>query len=78
MAPRALAHCWAHLVGVLGGVKLYSGYIIIVKIYPALSTAVGGWDRMDCRRPLWMTLFIYRTHHQSQCLGIDLIIGDIG
>ena len=56
MARPALPRCWAHLAGVLGGVKLYSAAIIIIKIYPALSTAVGGQDGMDCNRRFWMTL----------------------
>jgi hypothetical protein len=43
----ALIHCWVHLAGVSGGVKLYSGFSIIIKIYPALSLAIGGRDGMD-------------------------------
>ena len=54
MALRALPHCWAHLAGVLGGVKLYSAPIIIIKISLALSAAVGGQDWMDGSRRLWM------------------------
>jgi len=57
MALRALPHCWAHLAGVSGGVKLYSGSIIIIKIYPALTAAVGGRDGMDCRRRLLDDVF---------------------
>ena len=30
-----------------GGEKLYSGSTIIIKIYPALSLAIGGRDGMD-------------------------------
>jgi len=40
-------HCWAQLVAVLGGVKLYYGSSIIIKIYPTLSAATGGWDGVD-------------------------------
>jgi hypothetical protein len=78
MALRALPRCWAHLAGVSGGVKLYSGSIIIIKIYPALSTAIGGRDGMDCSRRLWMTCSINRTRHQSRRLGIVLVVGDVG
>ena len=45
----ALIHCWVHLAGVSGGVKLYSGSIMIIKNCPALSTALGGagWDGLQ-------------------------------
>ena len=55
MALWVLPHCWAHLAGVLGRVKLYSVSIIIIKIYPAFSAFVGGWGGMDGSRRLWMT-----------------------
>ena len=42
-----LIHCWVQLVGVLGGEKTYSGSRIIIIIYPTLSLAIGGRDRMD-------------------------------
>ena len=49
MALRALPRCWAHLVGVSSGVKLHLKSIIIIKIYPALSTSIGGgvWDGLQ-------------------------------
>jgi hypothetical protein len=49
MALQALPCCWVHLAGVSGGVKSYSGFIIIIKIYPALSATVGGagWDGLQ-------------------------------
>ena len=72
MALQALPRCWAHLVGVLGGIKLHLKSIIIIKIYPALFAAIGGWDGMDCSRYLWMTYSINRTCHQSQVLGDHL------
>jgi hypothetical protein len=72
MAPRALPRCWAHLAGVLGGVKLHLRSTIIIKIYPALSAAIGGRYGMDCSRRVWMTCPIYRTRHQSRRLGIAL------
>jgi hypothetical protein len=61
MALQALPRCWVHLAGVSGGVKSYSGFIIIIKIYPALSATVGGQDGMDCSRHLWMTCSINST-----------------
>ena len=55
MALQVLPHCWVHLVGVLGGVKLYLVPIIIIKISLTLSAAVRGRDWMDGSRWLWMT-----------------------
>jgi hypothetical protein len=43
----ALIHCWVQLAGVSGGEKTYLGSSIIIKIYPALSLAIGGQDGMD-------------------------------
>ena len=43
----ALIYCWVHLAGVSGGEKTYSGSSIIIIIYPALSLAIGGQDRID-------------------------------
>ena len=43
----ALTRYWVQLVGVSGGEKLDSGSSIIIKIYPALSLAIGGQDGMD-------------------------------
>jgi len=77
MALGALPRCWALLAGVSGGIKLYLGFIIIIKIYPTLSTAVGGQDGMDCSRCLWMTCSIIRTHHRSWRLGV-LVVEDFG
>ena len=64
MAPRALPHCWVHSVGVLSGVKLDSESIIIIRNYPALSTAIGGRDGMDGGGGHWMMRANYRTRHQ--------------
>ena len=47
MNAGALIHCWVQLAGVSGGEKPYSGSTIIIKIYPALSLAIGGRDGMD-------------------------------
>jgi len=46
--------CWAHLAGVSGEVKMYSGSSIIVKIYPALSATIRGRDGVDASRCIWM------------------------
>ena len=62
----------------MGGVKLYLESIIIIRNYSALSAAVGGRDGMDCSRRVWMTCSINRTPHQSQHLGIILVVGDVG
>jgi len=78
MALPALPHGWAHLAGVLSGIKLYSVPIIIIKIYPTLSAAVGGQDGMDGSSCIWMMCSINRIRNQSQCLGIVLIVGDVG
>ena len=78
MALRVLPHCWAHLAGFSGGVKLFLAPIVIIKIYPALSTAIGGQDGMDCRRRLRMMHSINRICHQSQRLGIVFVVGDVG
>ena len=61
----ALIHCWVQLAGVLGGEKTYLGSSIIIKIYPALSLAIGGRDGMDGGGGHWMTCSIIRTRHQS-------------
>jgi hypothetical protein len=53
MALRALPRCWVHLVGVSGVAKYIFRSSIIIKIYPALSTAIGGRDGMDVQ---WATL----------------------
>ena len=49
--------------------------IIIIKIYPALSVAIGGRDEMDGSRHLWMTHSIYITCHHSRRLGVVLVVG---
>ena len=77
MALWVLPHCWVHLVGVLGGVKLYSESITIINIYPTLSTAVGRREGMDCNWCLRMTCSINRIPHQSQRLGVVLVTGDV-
>ena len=50
MPLQALPHCWVQLVGVSSEEKMYLGSSIIVKIYPALSLAIGGQDGMDGSR----------------------------
>jgi hypothetical protein len=70
MALWAFPRCWAHLAGVSGAEKMYSWSIIIIKIYPALSTVIGGRDGMDCSRRFWMMYSIKRKHHQSWLLGL--------
>ena len=65
MALWVLPRCWAHLAGVSSGVKLHLKSIIITKIYPALSAAIGGQYGMNCSRRLWMTCSLNRTRHQS-------------
>jgi hypothetical protein len=62
----ALIHCWVQLAGVSGGEKTYLGSSIIIKIYPALSLAIGGRDGMDGSGGHWMTHSNYRTCHHSQ------------
>ena len=72
----ALIYCWVHLAGVSGGEKTYSaGSSIIIKIYPALSLAIGGRDGMDGGGGHWMTRSNYRTCHQSWLSGRFLAIG---
>jgi len=43
------------LAGVSVAEKIYLGSST-VYIYPALSTAIGGWDGMDGSRAYWMML----------------------
>jgi hypothetical protein len=71
----ALIHRWVHLAGVSGGEKTYSGSGIIIKIYPALSLAIGGRDRVDAGGGHWMMCSNYRTRHQSWLSGHFLAIG---
>jgi hypothetical protein len=73
----ALIHCWVQLAGVSGGEKTYLGSSIIIKIYPALSLAIGGRDRMDGGGGHWMTHSNYRTRHQSWLSGRFLAVGRI-
>jgi hypothetical protein len=70
-----LIHCWVHLAGVSGREKTYSGSSIIIKIYPALSLAIGGRDGMDGGGGHWMTHSNYRTRHQSWLSGRFLAVG---
>ena len=65
-------HCWAHLVGILNGEKKYLGSTVLIKIYPALSPTIRGWDGMDVSRCIWMRLiatFLIRKHQQVWFLG---------
>ena len=60
-------HCWAHLAGVSGGEKIYSGSTILIKIYPALSPIIRGRDGVDVSRCIWMRLIEHINkckHHQ--------------
>ena len=74
MALQALPHCWVHLVGVSGGEKTYLESIIIIKIYPALSLAIGGQDGMDAG-DTWMMCAIYSTH---DTWALAFIVGGVG
>ena len=60
-----------------GGEKTYSGSSIIIKIYPALSLAIGGQDRMDGSGGHWMTCSNYRTRHPAWLSGRFLVVGCI-
>jgi hypothetical protein len=71
----ALIHCWVQLAGVSGGEKMYSGSSIIIKIYPALSLAIGGRDGMDGGGGHWMTHSNYRTRHQTWLSRRFLAVG---
>ena len=51
--------CWSQLVVVSGGIKLYYGSSILIKIHPALSAATGGWDGVDAKQ---MHLDVARLH----------------
>jgi len=69
----ALIHCWVQLAGVSGG-ETYTGSSILIKIYPTLSLAIGGRDRMDGSGGHWMTHSNYRTRHQSWLSGHFLVV----
>ena len=52
-SPNLVLRCplyWAQLAAVLGGVKLYYGSSILIKNYPTLSAAIGGWDGVDAKQ----------------------------
>jgi hypothetical protein len=70
-------HCWVQLAGPWGGKKTYLGSSIIIKIYPALSLAIGGGDGMDGGGGHWMTHSNYRTRHQTCLSGRFLAVGYI-
>ena len=70
----ALICCWVQLAGVSGGEKTYSGSIIIIIIYPALSLGIGGRDGMDGGGGQWMTHSNYRTRHQPWLSGRFLTV----
>jgi hypothetical protein len=74
----ALIHCWVQLVEVSGREKTYSGSSIIIKIYPAFSTAIGGRDGMDGGGGHWMTHSNYRTRHHSCSPGASSLLGAFG
>jgi hypothetical protein len=73
----ALIHCWVHLAGVSGREKTYLGSTIIIKIYPALSLAIGGREGMDGGGGHWMMCSNYRTRHHSWLSGRFLAVGCI-
>ena len=81
MALRALPRCWVHLAGVSGGKKKYLVSSILIKIYPTLFTAIGGWDGMDASGAQWMTCAIYSTRHPSgarlRCYVGNMILYEI-
>jgi len=71
-----------HLAGVSGGEKIYSGSSIIIKIYPALSLAIGGRDGVDGSGGHWMTssrrvlIIEHVINHGS--LGASSLLGSFG
>ena len=71
-----------HLAGVSGGEKIYSGSSIIIKIYPALSLAIGGRDGVDGGGGHWMTssrrvlIIEHVINHGS--LGASSLLGSFG
>ena len=72
-----LIHCWVHLAGVLGRENTYLGSTIIMKIYPALSLAIGGQEGMDGSGGHWMMHSNYRTCRHSWLSGHFLTVGCI-
>src|SRR6266567_4160736 len=50
------AHCRAPLAAVWGGIKLYLGSTITIKILPAVSAAIRGWGGVDGGGHFWMYL----------------------
>jgi hypothetical protein len=66
------------LAVVLGGVKMYLAFIILVKTHFALSSAFGEWDGMDAAKAHWMTCFIHRTGHPLGAWGFALTVRDVG
>jgi hypothetical protein len=71
----ALICCWVQLAGVLGGEKTYSGSSIIIKIYPALSLAIGGRDGVDGGGGQRITCSNYRIMSSVMPLGRFLAFG---
>ena len=59
----SLLHCWARLAGHLGGIKIYLGSTIMIKIYSTICAAIGGRDWMDGGRGFWMQQSINRIHY---------------
>ena len=64
--------CWARLAGVLDGKNIYSGSTMLIKIYPTLSAAIGGRDRVDGRRCSWMTPHSHLPYWET---SPDLVLG---
>jgi len=57
---------------------MYLESITLLIAYSTINLAIGEWDGVDCSRRLWMMCSIYGTRHQSLCLGIVLVVGDVG
>jgi len=67
LMPWVCPHCWARLVGISGIEKIYLDSTIIKKLYPSLSTTIGGQGGMDYSRRFWMMYSIYRACYQQWC-----------
>ena len=65
-------HCWAHLVGILGGEKIYLRSRIIIKNYPGLSAVVWGQDGVDGSMAYCMTLPFWEVPPIS---GLGMLLG---
>ena len=74
-----LTRCWVQLEGVPGVENIYTGCIILIKNYSALSVVIGGREGVDGVRGHWMTCPINRTLHQLwACSSLGLLLGSLG